>query len=246
MTTDPYNIACTHGFIQSSCSDCNLKGLCLPIAMDLKDIDRVNDIIKRSRPIHAGEHIYRSGDEFTSVFAVRSGSIKTYLLDDDGVEQVTGFYLPGEILGFDGIADSTHGCNVVSMETSTVCEIPFERIEELSLQIPVLQRHFFQLMSQQIESDHHMMMTLSKKNAEGRVATLLISLSKRFSRRNLSPKSLRLPMSRMDIGNFLGLTIETVSRTFSRLQKEGIINVDGREIQINDQEKLLAVCHASK
>ena len=244
MTT--YNIACTHGFIQSSCSDCNLKGLCLPIAMDLKDIDRVNDIIKRSRPIHAGEHIYRTGDGFTSIFAVRSGSIKTYLLDDDGVEQVTGFYLPGEILGFDGIGNNTHGCNVVSMETSTVCEIPFERIEELSLQIPVLQRHFFQLMSQQIESDHQMMMTLSKKNAEGRVATLLVSLSNRFSRRNLSAKSLRLPMSRMDIGNFLGLTIETVSRTFSRLQKEGIINVDGREIHINDNEKLHSVCHASK
>ncbi|MBT5485498.1 MAG: fumarate/nitrate reduction transcriptional regulator Fnr [Gammaproteobacteria bacterium] len=246
MTTDPYNIACTHGFIQSSCSDCNLKGLCLPIAMDLKDIDRVNDIIKRSRPIHAGEHIYRTGDGFTSIFAVRSGSIKTYLLDDDGVEQVTGFYLPGEILGFDGIGNNTHGCNVVSMETSTVCEIPFERIEELSLQIPVLQRHFFQLMSQQIESDHQMMMTLSKKNAEGRVTTLLVSLSNRFSRRNLSAKSLRLPMSRMDIGNFLGLTIETVSRTFSRLQKEGIINVDGREIHINDNEKLHSVCHASK
>ena len=246
MTTDPYNIACTHGFIQSSCSDCNLKGLCLPIAMDLKDIDRVNDIIKRSRPIHAGEHIYRTGDGFTSIFAVRSGSIKTYLLDDDGVEQVTGFYLPGEILGFDGIGNNTHGCNVVSMETSTVCEIPFERIEELSLQIPVLQRHFFQLMSQQIESDHQMMMTLSKKNAEGRVATLLVSLSNRFSRRNLSAKSLRLPMSRIDIGNFLGLTIETVSRTFSRLQKEGIINVDGREIHINDNEKLHSVCHASK
>ena len=246
MTTDPYNIACSHGFIQSSCSDCNLKGLCLPIAMDIKDIDKVDNIIKRSRPIQAGEHIYRTGDGFTSIFAVRSGSIKTYLLDDDGVAQVTGFYLPGEILGFDGIGTEKHGCNVMAMETSTVCEIPFERIEELSLQIPVLQRHFFQLMSQQIEADHQMMLTLSKKNAEGRVATLLISLSKRFGRRNLSPNSLRLPMSRMDIGNFLGLTIETVSRTFSRLQKEGLIKVDGREIHINNHKQLQSICHAAK
>ncbi|MDG1852065.1 MAG: cyclic nucleotide-binding domain-containing protein, partial [Gammaproteobacteria bacterium] len=114
MTTDPYNIACSHGFIQSSCSDCNLKGLCLPIAMDIKDIDKVDNIIKRSRPIQAGEHIYRTGDGFTSIFAVRSGSIKTYLLDDDGVEQVTGFYLPGEILGFDGIGTEKHGCNVMA------------------------------------------------------------------------------------------------------------------------------------
>jgi len=246
MTTDPYNIACSHGFIQSSCSDCNLKGLCLPIAMDIKDIDKVDNIIKRSRPPQAGEHIYRTGDGFTSIFAVRSGSIKTYLLDDDGVEQVTGFYLPGEILGFDGIGTEKHGCNVMAMETSTVCEIPFERIEELSLQIPVLQRHFFQLMSQQIEADHQMMLTLSKKNAEGRVATLLISLSRRFGRRNLSPNSLRLPMSRMDKGNFLGLTIETISRTFSRLQKEGLIKVDGREIHINDHEQLRSICHAAK
>lgn len=246
MTTDPYNIACDHGFIQSSCSNCNLKSLCLPIAMDLKDIDRVDDIIRRSRPIQPGEHIYRSGDKFTSVFAVRSGSIKTYLLDDDGIEQVTGFYLPGEILGFDGIGTSNHGCNVVALETSTVCEIPFERIEELALQIPILQHHFFQLMSQQIESDHHMMMTLSKKNSEGRVATLLVSLSKRYGRRNLSTKSLRLPMSRMDIGNFLGLTIETVSRTFSRLQKDEVIAVDGREIEIKNPDELQAICHNAK
>ena len=214
--------------------------------MDIKDIDKVDNIIKRSRPIQAGEHIYRTGDGFTSIFAVRSGSIKTYLLDDDGVEQVTGFYMPGEILGFDGIGTEKHGCNVMAMETSTVCEIPFERIEELSLQIPVLQRHFFQLISQQIEADHQMMLTLSKKNAEGRVATLLLSLSRRFGRRNLSPNSLRLPMYRMDIGNFLGLTIETVSRTFSRLQKEGLIKVDGREIHINDHEQLQSICHAAK
>lgn len=246
MSTDPYNIACDHGFVQSSCANCNLKGLCLPIAMDIKDIDKVDDIIRRSRPIQPGEHIYRTGDKFTSVFAVRSGSIKTYLLDDDGVEQVTGFYLPGEILGFDGIGTSNHGCNVVALETSTVCEIPFERIEELSLQIPVLQRHFFQLMSQQIESDHQMMMTLSKKNAEGRIATLLVSLARRYGRRNLSSSALRLPMSRMDIGNFLGLTIETVSRTFSRLQKEDVIAVDGREVHIKNADELQAICHGSK
>ena len=163
MTSEPKYIACDHGFIQASCSDCNLKGLCLPLAMDIKDIDKIDEIIKRNRPIQAGEHIYRSGDSFNSIFAVRSGSVKTYLLDDNGVEQVTGFYLPGEILGFDGIDTDTHVSNVVTMETSTVCEIPFDKIEDLSFQVPKLQRHFFQLMSRQIESDHQMMMTLSKK-----------------------------------------------------------------------------------
>ncbi len=240
------NDTCSHGFIQASCTSCNLKGLCLPVAMDVKDIDRLNTIIQRSRPIQSGQHLYRSGDSFTSIYAVRSGSIKTYLIDDDGIEQITGFYLPGEVLGFDGIDNNSYGCNVVALETSTVCEIPFSRLEELSLQIPKLQRHFFQLMSRHIESNHQMLLTLSKKNAEGRVSTLLLSLSHRYSRRKLSPNAMRLPMSRMDIGNFLGLTIETVSRTFSRLQKEGIIDVDGREVVINNHERLNEICHKSR
>jgi CRP/FNR family transcriptional regulator, anaerobic regulatory protein len=240
------NDTCSHGFIQASCTNCNLKGLCLPLAMDVKDIDRLDNIIQRGRPIQSGEHLYRAGDNFTSIYAVRSGSIKTYLIDDDGIEQITGFYLPGEVLGFDGIDNNNYGCNVVALETSTVCEIPFSRLEELSLQIPTLQRHFSQLMSRHIESNHQMLLTLSKKNAEGRVATLLLSLSHRYSRRKLSPNAMRLPMSRMDIGNFLGLTIETVSRTFSRLQKEGIIDVDGREVVINNHDRLNEICHKSR
>lgn len=236
------NETCSHGFIQASCTNCNLKGLCLPLAMDVKDIDRLDHIIQRGRPLQSGDHLYRAGDDFTSIYAVRSGSIKTYLIDDDGIEQITGFYLPGEVLGFDGIDTNNYGCNVVALETSTVCEIPFSRLEELSLQIPTLQRHFFQLMSRHIESNHQMLLTLSKKNAEGRVSTLLLSLSHRYSRRKLSPNAMRLPMSRMDIGNFLGLTIETVSR----LQKEGIINVDGREVVINDHDRLNEICHKAR
>jgi CRP/FNR family transcriptional regulator len=235
--------ACTHGFIKASCSHCNLKGLCLPIAMDIDDIERVDHLIQRGRPFHAGDHLYKAGEPFRSIYAVRSGSIKTYMIDEDGIEQVTGFYLPGEVLGFDGIGTHKHGCNVVALETSSVCEIPFERLEDLAAQIPSLQHHVFQLMSKQIESDHQMMLTLSKKNAESRIATLLLSLSRRFARRNLSARAMRLPMSRMDMGNFLGITIETVSRTLSRLQKDEIISVDGREIVIKDPERLDALCH---
>jgi len=234
--------SCNHGFIKTSCFDCNLKSLCLPIAMDVRDIEKLDKIIQRTRPIQSGEHLYRSGDPFKSLYAVRSGSIKTYLIDDEGVEQVTGFFLPGEVLGFDGIGTHIHGCNVVALETSSVCEMPFDRLEELTLAIPGLQHHFFQLMGKQIDSDHQMMLTLSKKNAEGRIATLLISLSRRYGRRNLSPNAMRLPMSRMDIGNFLGLTIETVSRTFSRLAKDEVITVDGREVVIKDHQRLQDLC----
>jgi CRP/FNR family transcriptional regulator len=242
MANSTTTSSCTHGFIKASCFDCNLKSLCLPIAMDVRDIEKLDKIIQRTRPIQASEHLYRSGDPFRSLYAVRSGSIKTYLIDDEGVEQVTGFYLPGEVLGFDGIGTHVHGCNVVALETSSVCEMPFDRLEELTLAIPGLQHHFFQLMGKQIDSDHQMMLTLSKKNAEGRIATLLISLSRRYSRRNLSPNAMRLPMSRMDIGNFLGLTIETVSRTFSRLAKEEVISVDGREVVIKDHQRLQELC----
>jgi len=240
------NDTCSHGFVQASCINCNLKGLCLSLAMDIKDIDRLNTIIQRSHPIQGGEYLYRAGDKFSSIYAIRSGSIKTYMIDDDGIEQITGFYLPGEVLGFDGIDTNNYGCNVVALETSIVCEIPFSRLEELTLQIPTLQRHFFQLMSRHIETNHQMLLTLSKKNAEGRVATLLLSLSQRYSRRKLSPNAMRLPMSRMDIGNFLGLTIETVSRIFSRLQKENIISVDGREVVINDHDRLNEICHKAR
>jgi CRP/FNR family transcriptional regulator, anaerobic regulatory protein len=238
--------ACSHGFVKASCGHCNLKGLCLPIAMEMDDIHYLDQIIQRSRPVHAGDHLYKSGEQFRSIFAVRAGSIKTYMIDEDGIEQVTGFYLPGEVLGFDGIGNQTHGCNVVAMETSTVCDIPFDRLEELSSHIPSLQHNLFQLMSRQIETDHQMMLTLTKKNAEGRIATLLLSLSLRFARRSLSSTLLRLPMSRMDMANFLGLTIETVSRTLSRLHKEEVINVDGREIEIKNRAKLDELCHGTK
>jgi len=223
--------------------DCNLKGLCLPLAMDVRDLEKLDRIVQRSRPLHAGDYLYHTGDSFRSIYAVRSGSLKTYLVDEDGVEQVTGFYLPGEVVGFDGIGTHVHGCNVVALETASVCELPFDRLEELTLAIPSLQHHFFQLMGKQIESDHRMMLTLSKKNAEGRIATLLLSLSARYGRRNLSPNAMRLPMSRMDIGNYLGLTIETVSRTLSRLHREQVIQVDGREIVILDHDRLNALCH---
>jgi len=236
--------SCAHGFIKASCADCSLKSLCLPIALDIQDIDRLDRIIQRGRPLQGGEHLYRAEDTFTSIFAVRSGALKSYLLGEDGMEQVTGFYLPGEILGFDGIGGGEYQCSVLALDTSSVCEIPFARLEELSRQMPVLQHHFFQLMSRQIESNHRMMLTLGKKSAEERLATFLQSLSRRYSRRKLSATSMRLPMSRLDIANFLGLTIETVSRTFSRLQKEGLIEVDGRELRILDQERLSGLCQA--
>ena len=215
-----------------SCQDCRMSALCMPLAIHAGELERLDNIIQRGKPLQKKQHIFYAGDKFRSVFAVRSGSIKSYCVSDDGKEQVTGFYLPGEIFGWDGIAHQQHSNTAIAMETSSVCEIPFERLEELSLAIPSLQRHFMQLMSKEITSDQRLITLLSKNSAEQRIAALLLSLSDRLHRQRLSATQFRLPMSRADMGNYLGLTVETVSRVFSRFQTTGLIEADKKELQI--------------
>lgn len=226
-----------------SCGDCRLNAICLPISLHIDDIDKLNDIIQRGRPLQKGEYLYRSGDAFQSVYAVRSGSIKALNITNDGQEQVTGFYLPGEVLGMDGIAQNRYSNSAIALETSAVCEIPFSQLEGLSLKLPTLQRHFFQLMSKEITSDQQLITLLSKNSADERIASLLLSISTRNHHRHLSATSFQLPMSRSDIGNYLGLTIETVSRVLGRLQKSELIRVDKKDIQILDMDGLKRVAH---
>jgi CRP/FNR family transcriptional regulator len=224
---------CTHDY-QVNCSNCRLSSICLPLALENDDIDQLDNIVQRGRPLHKGDHLYRDTDEFRSVYAVRSGAVKAYRVTDDGREQVTGFYFPGEILGMDGIAKNAHACSAKALETSAVCEIPFTSLEQLSVQLPNLQRHFFQLMSREITEDQQLITLLSKNTAEERIAALMLSISARNARRKLSATQFRLPMSRIDIGNYLGLTVETVSRVFSRLQKLDVLHVSNKEIEILD------------
>ncbi len=217
-----------------NCGDCRMKALCLPLALELDQVEQLDRIIQRGRPYQREEHIYRAGDAFHAVYAVRSGAIKTFAVTDQGVEQVTGFYLPGEIFGMDGIAHTHHISSALALETSAVCEIPFNRLEDLSIALPNLQRHFFQLMSREIINDQRLVALIGKNSADERLATLLMSISARNAKRNLSEQRFRLPMSRADIGNYLGLTVETVSRVFSRFQKQRLLKVDKKEIEILD------------
>ncbi len=228
---------CNHEF-QVSCGNCRLNSICLPLALESDDIQLLDDIIQRSKPLQKSEHLYREGDEFRSVYAVRSGTLKAYKTTDDGREQVTGFYFPGEILGMDGISNNTHASSAKSLETAAICEIPFSSLEKLSSLMPNLQRHFFQLMSREITEDQQLITLLSKNSADERVAALMLSISSRNARRKLSSTQFRLPMSRVDIGNYLGLTVETVSRVFSRMQKMDILQVDNKEIEILDLQGL--------
>lgn len=228
-----------------NCGDCRLGPLCLPLALNNNEINQLDEIVKRGRPLNKGEHLFRQADEFHAVYAVRSGSFKTYSCRDDGIEQVTGFYLPGEILGMDGISSLKHCSSAIALETSTVCEIPFNRLEELSIQLPSLQRRFFQVMGTEIAKDQQMLTLISKNTAEERVAALLLSISTRNYNRNLSATRFRLSMSRSEIGNYMGLTVETVSRIMSRLQKQEVIRVDNREVEILTMDKLKEIANVS-
>jgi CRP/FNR family transcriptional regulator len=235
---------CSHDF-QVTCSNCRLNGICLPLALEQDDIVELDRIIQRSKPLQKNQHLYREGDDFQSVYAVRSGTLKAYKTTDDGREQVTGFYFPGEIVGMDGISNNTHASSAKSLETAAICEIPFTSLERLSALMPNLQRHFFQLMSREITADQQLITLLSKNSADERVASLLLSISSRNARRKLSATQFRLPMSRVDIGNYLGLTVETVSRVFSRMQKMDILQVDNKEIEILDLDALKGMANVS-
>lgn len=228
----------TQNVLNSNCHRCSLSNLCLPIAVAHDQLDRLEDVIRQGRVIPRGEHIFKQHEGFRSCFAVRSGAVKTYMEREDGEEQITGFYLPGEIIGLDSMNADTYSCSAKALERSSVCEIPFDKIEELASRIPTLQHHFFQLMSREIQDSRQLTMLLSKNTAEERIASLLLSLSTRFQRRKLSGVQFRLPMARNDIANYLGLAVETVSRVFTRFQKQGLIDAQGRELHLTDLEGL--------
>jgi CRP/FNR family transcriptional regulator len=224
--------------IKVACQECSLNEICLPVGMGHSDLDRLDSIIERKRPMLRGDHLFRVGDPFQCLYAVRSGSLKTYATSEDGQEQVMGFHLPGELIGLDAIADNHHPLAAKALETTSICEIPFHDLETLSTQLPGLQRQLLRIMSKEIRDDEQNMVILGQKSAEERLASFLIGLSNRFRRRGFSANQFNLSMSRSDIGNYLGLALETVSRLFTRFQNEGLLRVDRKHIELLDRERL--------
>lgn len=221
-----------------SCANCRLSELCLPIALNKSEIHQLDEIVQRNRPLKKGDHLYRQNDTFKSVYAVRSGSFKSYFLGPDGQGRVTGFFMPGEIIGMDGIAGKSYSNSTVALEHASVCEIPFSQLERLSHQLPSLQHHFFAIMGNEIAKDQQIHNLLSSYTAEERIASFILSLSSRNARVSLSPDKFLLHMTRGDIGEYLGLTLETVSRIFTGLQKKGYILVRNKEVEILDLDRL--------
>ena len=241
MTQVASNTAVKLDAIKVACKDCNLFQLCLPVGIDAKELEELDSIIKRRRPVKRGEHLFHVNDPFQAIYAVRSGSIKTYTPTEDGHEQVTGFHLPGELLGLDAINLLHHPCAAKALETTSICEIPFDRLEELSMRLPSLQHQLLKIMSKEILHDQSLLMLLGKKSAEERLAALLLSLSTRYQQRGFSPTDFYLSMSRNDIGNYLGLAVETVSRLFTRFQDDGLMKVDRKHILLLDVPALEAL-----
>ena len=215
-----------------ACSNCNLRELCLPVDLSDDEMRRLELLSHHKRCYASGDYLYRSGDSFKSLYAIRSGSFKTRILHDDGREQVTGFVMPGEIIGLDAISTDAHTCEAVAMEASEVCELPFAKLEVLSREIPSLQRHLHKIMSREIVRDQGIMLLLGSMRAEERLAAFLLNLSQRNAAHGMSPTQLTLRMSRLEIGSYLGLKLETVSRAFSHFQDDGLIRVKARAIDI--------------
>ena len=229
-----------------SCGNCSLSELCLPWGLKSDDLNELEKIIKRVRPLQRGEYLFHSGDNFQHIYAVRSGALKAYKTTEDGNEQILGFYLPGELLGLDAIDNMQHVCTTIALETSSFCSIPFQRLEELCHRIPGLQHQMYRLMSRELSTENESLLLLGKKSAEEKIATFLVNLSTRLHLLGYSSTEFRLPMSRQEIGNYLGLTVETVSRIFSRWQKEKLIEIDRKLIKIVNSEALHNMCSGRK
>jgi CRP/FNR family transcriptional regulator, anaerobic regulatory protein len=221
-----------------ACSSCNLRELCLPVGFSPQEFERLDELVATRRSVRRGETLFRRGEPFHGVYAVRTGFFKTCSSSEEGREQVTGFQMAGELLGFDGMSDSVHSCDAVALEDSQVCVIPYARLEELSREFTSLQRQFHRVMSREIVREHGVMMLLSSMRAEERLAAFLSNLAQRLEARGFSASALLLRMSREEIGTYLGLSLETVSRCFSRLHEQGVLEVQQRNIRILDPAAL--------
>ncbi len=220
------------------CDVCNVASIILPEFPTEDELRLFEAMVTHCYPVHRGEYLFHAGDSFKSLYAIKSGSIKTYTRKEAGNDQITGFYLSGELIGLDAIEEGMHHCSAKALETSAVCEIPFDRLEALSLSIPDLQRQMYRLFSKEIQQDTNLLTLLGSKNAEERLAGFLLDFSSRFKKRGFSSTDFNLSMSRNDIGSYLGLAVETVSRLFTRFHDEGILHVERKHVQLKDMERL--------
>ena len=210
----------------------------MPLGLNEDELKRLDDLVATRRKIARGESLYRNGDKFSALYAIRTGFFKTMVAAEDGRDQVTGFQMAGEVIGLDGIVSEHHTCDAVALEDAEVCVMNFDRIEDLSREINALQRHVHKIMSREIVREHGVMLLLGSMRAEERLAAFLLNLVQRLHARGFSQSELVLRMTREEIGSYLGLKLETVSRTFSKFVEEGIVEVKQRHVRILNPDAL--------
>ena len=209
--------------IKVACSNCNLRELCMPMGLSEQELLRVDELVAVRRTVKRGASLFHNGEKFTSLYAIRTGFFKTTVNTEDGRDQVTGFQMAGEIIGLDGIVNELHTCDAIALEDAEVCVLPFDRIEEISREINSLQRHVHKIMSREIVREHGVMLLLGSMRAEERLAAFLLNLVQRLQARGFSKSELILRMTREEIGSYLGMKLETVSRTFSKFADDGMV-----------------------
>jgi len=227
--------------LRVACADCKLRELCLTGVMSDSELAELDGMVDDRRRVARGSTLFSHGDPFDALFAVRSGFFKTRIVGADGCEQVIGFQMAGELLGLDGVAEEVHSVDAVALEDTEVCVLPYHELERLSREHVALQRQLHKVMSREIVREQGVMRLLGTMKAGERVAALLVNLSRRFEARGYAADAFRLRATREELGSYLGLKLETVSRAFSRLQDAGLITVSGREIRLQDIEALEAM-----
>jgi CRP/FNR family transcriptional regulator len=217
-----------------SCMECKVSELCLPHGLQPHEIGRLAAIVKNRRPLHLNEFLYVQGEPCRNLYAVKSGSFRSFMANSEGGEQTLGFYLPGEFMGLDSLQHGRFTCSLIALETSSVCELPLSGLNALCSELPGLQLQIMRIMGKEIASDHDKILSLGHRSAKCRIAGFLLTLSRRYGALGFSGTEFNLSMRRYDIANFLGLTMETVSRQLADLNNTGVITVKRRGIKIND------------
>lgn len=231
---------------KTTCKGCTVLKLCLPLGLTVEEAERLDKLIFQHFKIKQGAALYRAGDQLRSLYAVHTGSFKTSVITVDGREQITGFQMPGEMLGLDAISTERHTCGAFALEDSIVCPIPFAHLEKLTQELPSLQRNLNKILSREIVSDHDMLMLLGNMSSDERLAAFLLNLSQRLSLRGYSSLDFVLKMRREDIGSYLGLRLETICRGISHLRDQGLVIVKARDVKIQNMEglkQLVAGCN---
>ncbi|MDD3016877.1 MAG: fumarate/nitrate reduction transcriptional regulator Fnr [Comamonas sp.] len=232
--------------MQVTCSNCNLRELCMPMGLDPEQMQRVEEVVATRRKVKRGDMLFQNGEAFTSLYAIRTGFFKTCVATEDGRYQVTGFQMAGEIVGLDGIVTNHHSCDAIALENAEVCVMPFNRLEEISREVTALQSHVHKVMSREIVREHSVMLLLGSMRAEERLAAFILNLVQRLHARGFSSSELILRMTREEIGSYLGLKLETVSRTFSKFVEDGMVEVKQRHVRIIDPDALQRLVNTSR